>query len=327
MKRPWLAPLVPLYAAGTALRARMQTARQLAWPVISVGNLSTGGAGKTPLTIALARALTARDVHVDVLSRGYGRASSEPARVDPEGSAAAYGDEPLLVARAAQVPVYVAPRRYGAGLLAETDYAGRQNIEPGRGMCVHLLDDGFQHRRLARATDVVLLRDADLDDGLLPAGNLREPLSALERATVVAVMAEELRAQAYIRSSRLIWRLHRRMVIPKVDGPVAAFCGIARPEQFFAGLEQAGIVLVMRKALRDHHPYTSADIEHLLASARSVGAAAFITTEKDAVRLGSLAAQFPADLPLLTAGLTIQIEDEAAVMDWLVARLSVRATA
>ena len=124
--RTWFVPLVPLYrlaltARELGLRSGLQPVRHLAWPVVSIGNLSTGGAGKTPLTIALAQALTRRGVHVDVLSRGYGRHSRAAARVDPNGSAEEYGDEPLEIARAAGVPVYVAAQRYEAGVLAERD--------------------------------------------------------------------------------------------------------------------------------------------------------------------------------------------------------------
>src|SRR5579883_3394560 len=103
MKRPWLAPLSPLYRAGLAWRALRfrrgwEPVHRLRWPVISIGNLSTGGSGKTPLTITLAKLLKARGVHVDVLSRGYGRSGSTPLRVDPRGTAEEYGDEPLLIA-------------------------------------------------------------------------------------------------------------------------------------------------------------------------------------------------------------------------------------
>ncbi len=127
--RPWLAPLVPLYRfgialRGLALRSGFEEVRKLGAPVVSIGNLSTGGAGKTPLTIALPRALTARGVHIDVLSRGYGRTGKAIARVDPNGTAEDFGDEPLVIAREACVPVYVAAQRYQAGLLAEHDFSG-----------------------------------------------------------------------------------------------------------------------------------------------------------------------------------------------------------
>ena len=125
MKRPLLAPLIPLYGAGVALREwRLQLGwekvRRLRSPVISIGNLSTGGSGKTPFTIALAKLLVSKSFHVDVLSRGYGRRSATPLQVLPEGSVDDFGDEPLLIAREAAIPVYVARERYDAGSLAES---------------------------------------------------------------------------------------------------------------------------------------------------------------------------------------------------------------
>ena len=125
MKRPLLLPLVPLYAAGLALREMRlehgwEKVRILWYPVISVGNLSTGGSGKTPLVIALAQLLGREGLRVDVLSRGYGRESRDAARVRSDGSAEEFGDEPLLIARRAGVPVWVAAERYEAGSLRIT---------------------------------------------------------------------------------------------------------------------------------------------------------------------------------------------------------------
>jgi tetraacyldisaccharide 4'-kinase len=195
--RPWLWPLVPAYQLGLALRefqlrAGLKPVRQLRWPVVSVGNLSAGGAGKTPLTIALAKALMARGVQVDVLSRGYGRRSTLPVLVDSHGTADEFGDEPLVIAREAQVPVYVAAERYVAGLLAE------RNALSGVGL--HLLDDGFQHRQLHRDVDILLLSSEDLTDHLLPAGNLREALRAAARADVIAIPADEPEVAEWVKS-------------------------------------------------------------------------------------------------------------------------------
>jgi tetraacyldisaccharide 4'-kinase len=320
LKRSWLAPFTPLYAAGVALRnlrieRGWEPVRRLRFPVVSIGNLSTGGAGKTPLTIALAKALVQRGFHADVLSRGYGRRSPFPARVDPAGTAEDFGDEPLLIAREAGVPVYVAAQRYQAGKLAEAD-------NPTVPLpAVHLLDDGFQHRQLHRDVDILLLNRRDWRDTLLPAGNLREPLKAAHRATVIAVPCEDPKLEAELRAWGWlgpVWRLRRTMEIPPIDGPAAAFCGIARPEQFFQGLEFAGVRLALRRAFPDHHRYTAADLDHLAKSARQAGATALITTEKDLARLGKLAAT----LPLKAARLRIEIEDEAAALDFLAQRLT-----
>jgi tetraacyldisaccharide 4'-kinase len=111
------------------------------------------------------------------------------------------------------------------------------------------------------------------------------------------------------------------MEVPPVDAPVLAFCGIARPQQFFAGLEAAGLRLARQVAFRDHHPYTTSDFDRLQASARAAGASALVTTAKDQVRLTSLIAALPPDPPLLTAGLRIEMEQESAVLDWLITRL------
>lgn len=333
MKRPWLAPLVPLYATGVAWRARRfasggRSIQRLKWPVISIGNLSTGGAGKTPLAIALARLLTQRGIHVDVLSRGYGRGSAVPARVDVQGEAELFGDEPLLIARAAGVPVYVAPQRYDAGLIAEHD-AGKNHPGPhdspgNQNLRAHILDDGFQHRQLHRDVDVLLLNREDLNDTLLPAGNLREGLHAAQRASVLSIPADDPALEDELRKRGWggpVWRLRRRMTIPEFDGLVFAFCGIARPTQFFAGLEAGGLKLAACKSFRDHYNYTEHVVEWLVEQARAFKAVALLTTEKDAVRLGNLASAFPPDLPLKTSGLTVEIENESAALEWLLGQL------
>jgi tetraacyldisaccharide 4'-kinase len=358
--------LVPLYRLALGARARslrtgLQSVRRLRSPVLSIGSLSAGGAGKTPLTIALARALTARGFSIDVLSRGHGRLSREAARVDTSGTADDFGDEPLEIARAAAVPVYVAAQRYDAGLLAEraaeqaiqsldrnsagrdstsresaSGRAGGRGFSPGKMQPtdkgalapegsftnIHLLDDGFQHRQLHRDIDIVLLSRHDLDDRLLPAGNLREPLRALRRATILAVPAEDANLAGELHWEGPVWRLRRKMEIPSLDGPIVAFCGIARPEQFFAGLQNAGAHLAAQITFPDHRRYTPADLARLMATAQSAGAAAFLTTEKDRMRLGNLATQLTKKLPLATAGLAIEIEGEEAAISALLENLT-----
>jgi tetraacyldisaccharide 4'-kinase len=355
MTRPWLALLTPLYTAGVALRnLRLRTGlepiRRLRSPVISIGNLSTGGSGKTPLTIALAKALTRRGFQVDVLSRGYGRQSRLPASVDPDGTVEEFGDEPLLIAREAGVPVYVAAQRYQAGLLAESAEAslvgrgfspGAMAAEPTRALApegtlpgdsefinsltFHILDDGFQHRQLHRDVDILLLNAEDWADSLLPAGNLREPLKALRRATIIAIPADQPTLEADLRNYGYqgpLWTLHRKMEVPAVTGPVAAFCGIARPEQFFQGIESQGIKIAARSAFPDHHCYTTADLARLTTAAQQAGATALLTTEKDAVRLGKLGARLPSSLPLKTVRLHVEIESEDQAIEWLTTRLA-----
>jgi len=334
--RPLLWPLVPVYQLAVALRevqlrSGMRPVQRLRWPVVSIGNLSTGGSGKTPLTIALAKALAACGLHVDVLSRGYGRRSALPLLVDVGGTTETFGDEPLVIAREACIPVYVAAARYEAGLMAETEGAEKQGArEQGsettsqqvsksasQRASIHLLDDGFQHRQLHRDVDILLLSRSDLNDHLLPAGNLREALRAAERADVIAIPADDPELEAEIRSrgwQAAIWRLRRRMEVPRVEGTAAAFCGIAQPEQFFAGIEAAGVTVAARIPFADHHRYSQSDLKRAVTEAQKAGAAALLTTEKDRVRLGALAATLSASLPLQTVALRIEIEDEAVVV-------------
>lgn len=336
MKRPLLMPLVPLYRAGLALRDwRLQRGsepvRHLQWPVISIGNLSTGGTGKTPLAIALAKLLVSLGFHVDVLSRGYGRASHLPCRVDPTGTAAEFGDEPLLIARASGVPVYVAAQRYQAGLLAEAEAGNEVTTQLDAGVghiaSVHILDDGFQHRQLYRDVNILLMNREDWRDTLLPAGNLREDLPAVKRADVLVIPAQDAAFERDIAAwgwKGPLWRLHRRMEVPPTEGSVFAFCGIARPGQFFTGLTSAGLTVAGRKAFRDHYDYTKQVAGWLLEQAQAVGARALVTTEKDAVRMGQLASVFPVNLPLTTARLRMEFEDESAAIDSLLKRLRSR---
>jgi tetraacyldisaccharide 4'-kinase len=324
---------VPVYRLALALRdvqlrTGLKAVRRLRRPVVSVGNLSAGGAGKTPLVIALAKALAARGVQVDVLSRGYGRRrrSTLPLLVELNGTAEKFGDEPLVIAREAQVPVFVAAERYEAGLLAEASRQISGSVSQRVG--VHLLDDGFQHRQLHRDVDILLLSREDLNDHLLPAGNLREALRAAERANVFAIPADEPEIAEWVKSrgwEKTVWRLRRRMDVPAIDGPVVAFCGIARPEQFFEGIERAGVRLAARFAFPDHHRYTAGDLERVAMAAQKAGAAALLTTEKDRVRLGALAQSLPASLPLMTVPLRIEIEDEGEAIDWLVRTMGDRA--
>jgi tetraacyldisaccharide 4'-kinase len=272
-------PLSAIFGAGVALRNALYDRgvlkiRKLARPVVSLGNLSVGGSGKTPLVIALGQLLQQQGITFDVLSRGYGRSSVEIAVVEAEGSPEQFGDEPLLIARKLQVPVIVGADRYQAGLLAEQRFDCK----------LHLLDDGFQHRRLHRDFDIVLLPAADLTGALLPVGRLREPLSSLRRADVVA--AESLDT---VGGARTIWKVNRELLLAPVLSPALAFCGIARPARFYAQLRSLGVKLADTASFPDHHRYTPSDIDRLLRLRGSCGANELITTEKDIVNLGSLA--------------------------------------
>ncbi|MBV8115339.1 MAG: tetraacyldisaccharide 4'-kinase [Silvibacterium sp.] len=303
-----LTPLVPLYA--TALAAKnlaydraLITPKRLQWPVVSIGNLSVGGAGKTPVVICLARLLQTAGHSVDVLSRGYGRSSDEVTRVDPDGPASRFGDEPLLIARTTGVPVYVGADRHAAGLLAE-----RSQPMPG----IHLLDDGFQHRRLARDVDIVVLHASDFDQHLLPAGRLREPLSALHRAGILILRAEDRHLEAELRRRSItapIWIQHRRLAMEPTARAVA-FCAIARPDEFFAALTDQE--LAATSAFRDHHTWSDTDLDALLQLRARHRAESFITTEKDFVRLTP--PQRARLAPLHVARLEVVFENEVVIM-------------
>lgn len=313
MIRPF-AYFVPPYAAAVGAKNAAYDRgwakpERLAWPVVSVGNLSVGGAGKTPLVIRLAQLLAAEGARFDVLSRGYGRHdTARVERVDPQGDAARFGDEPLLIARAAQAPVYVGASRYEAGLLAERGTGGRG---------IHLLDDGFQHRKLARDVDIVVLHATDFEETLLPAGRLREPVGSLRRASVVVLRAEDRALEAELRKRGFtapVWIQHRRLAMENVTRAVA-FCGIARPEEFFAALKAQGVELTATVALRDHQRYSNTDCDRLAAAVRESGVECLITTEKDAARLTrEQRERLEKTAPLRVARLEVSLENEAAVV-------------
>jgi tetraacyldisaccharide 4'-kinase len=308
-------PLTGLYGVATALRNTLfdqggLPSRLLEKPVISVGNLSVGGSGKTPFVIALGELLKARGVRFDVLSRGYRRKTRGVLVVEPDGVAADFGDEPLLIARRLGVPVIIGESRYEAGRLAEQKFQSQ----------LHILDDGFQHRSLARDFDIVLMTEHDFDDKLLPSGRLREPLSSLARADAV-VLPMGLAVNHSALRQKLIWRIERKLVLPKLTSAPIVFCGIARPEQFFAQVHGDGITAAAEISFRDHHAYNRKDRDKLLALRRKHSSDSFLTTEKDAVNLGPLRDDLE---PLAVAILTAIIDKSDDVMDAILARIAKR---
>ena len=250
-------------------------AHTLQGAVISIGNLSAGGSGKTPFVLLLGDLLKTRGVKFDVLSRGYGRKSQGVLLVDPSGLPAEFGDEPLLIARKLQTPVVVGEDRYAAGCFAESRFGSQ----------LHLLDDGFQHRALARDFDIVLVTPQDANDCLLPAGRLREPLTSLRRADAV-VLVSGASAESFPIEGKLTWRVRRGIAPHNVPPRPMVFCGIARPQQFALQLRAANIEPVAEAFYRDHHAYREQDIRELLALKQKSEAGGFVTTEKDAVNLG-----------------------------------------
>lgn len=314
MKRPWAAPLVPLYRAGVLAKNQLHTAgllpvKRLVSPVISVGSLSAGGAGKTPVVKMLAGLLARQGLRADVLSRGYRRVSEAVEEVDPNGSAERFGDEPLELAQAG-CRVFVGAERFAAGMLAESQVPGPD---------VYLLDDGFQHRRLARALDLVLVTLTDIYDSLLPAGDLREPLSSLARANVL-VLREEEAAEVQIKLLRLqnkqVWLLRRSLRL-SANAPTRPlmFCGIARPESFRTMLQERGVEPAACLFFSDHHRYTAADLQRLVDAARKAGANGFITTAKDRVKLTLGAINVLATVgPVSVAALQVDLLDEVLAL-------------
>jgi len=273
-------PLAALFGMTVAVRNRLYDRRllplqRLDGPVISIGNLSVGGTGKTPFLILLGELLKSRDIKFDVLSRGYGRRTRGVLPVDPAGSASDFGDEPLLIARRLGVNVVLGEERYEAGVYAERKF----------GTQLHLLDDGFQHRALARDFDIVLVTPEDARDRVLPAGRLREPVSSLRRADAI-VLTNGATAESFALRNKLVWRLRRGIIAKNVPSRPVAFCAVARPQIFLLQLRNAGIEPAAEAIFRDHHFYSENDIRELLKLKQTSEADGFVTTEKDAINLG-----------------------------------------
>lgn len=282
-----------------------QRQRRLARPVISVGNLSVGGTGKTPVVAAIAQWLVDAGERPSILSRGYGRADAVDGVVVVSDGAQVRagvdqsGDEPLMLAR--QVPgaaVCVSPERYLAGRLAEERL----------GCTVHVLDDGFQHIELARNLDVLVTTIGEIPNGrVMPMGRLREPIDAAARAHVLVVSDATAGA-----ASAEAWTLGISQscgAVRKLGDPVAiglktdttsaqaakilAVAGIANPERFTRSLRESGWTVVSELTFPDHHRYTAADLAAIEARMKAAGADAVFTTDKDAVRLEKLVPSIP----------------------------------
>jgi tetraacyldisaccharide 4'-kinase len=292
-----------LAARSASYRIGLLSTRGLPVPVISVGNLTVGGSGKTPLAEVVALALRDLGARPAVISRGYGRRSRGVRIVADRGGillgASEGGDEPVLLAeRLPGVPVVVGESRYEAGAVA-------------LGSCFAnalVLDDGFQHRTLAKDLEIVAIsgREPWGNVRLFPRGSLREPLSALKRANLVVVtnpttaavtqdVAHVLRRKgsratvlsgAYHPTS-IRWgdRAHAEAVFSLAGRRVLALAGLAAPVGFVATAEGLGAEVAGVAAFPDHHWYTTEDLVRVAARAREVGAEAVLTTEKDWIRL------------------------------------------
>lgn len=255
-------------------------------PVISVGNITVGGTGKTPLVILLAETFRNEGYRPIVLSRGYKRKSAGVVVVSKgQGPRVPWheaGDEPYLIARRAQgVSVVVGADRYAAGLVAEQQGLGD----------LFIMDDGFQHRRLFRNVDLVTIDPVEWTAGekLFPYGRWREPQEAIQRADAAIVQLTQadlpnLPIPAFGIETVLdgIYRGSEPVRLESLrNRSITAFAGIAKPHRFFTTLGKLGITPAQRVEFRDHHTYTRRDVENLDGEIQ-------ITTEKDAVKLEEL---------------------------------------
>ncbi|CAO3405967.1 tetraacyldisaccharide 4'-kinase [Azospirillum largimobile] len=297
-----LAPLGALYGLAGRRRIAGTVPQRVAAPVVCVGNLVAGGAGKTPVGLALIAALRARGVPVHALTRGHGGREAGPLQVDPARHAAAdVGDEALLLAGAA--PCWVARDRVAGA---------RRAVAAGAGTIV--MDDGFQNPALHKDLALIVADGAvGFGNGrLVPAGPLRERVAdGLARADALVILGEDRHGVAALAGGRPVlkaWLEPDPEAAARLAGrAVLAFAGIGRPEKFFATLEMLGARVVERAPFADHHPYRPAEVAALIDRAAAAGTVP-VTTAKDAVRL-------PPDLRGRVEVLPVSVrwEDEGAL--------------
>jgi tetraacyldisaccharide 4'-kinase len=320
-----LSPLSWLYGLAIRLRNRHydRPGKNLAArvPVLSVGNMTVGGTGKTPIVAWLAQRLMDEGRKPAIVSRGYGgRAGKGPLLVStgegPVRGPEECGDEPYLLAS----------RLPGVLVVAGSDRLAGASAAADLGVDVVILDDGFQHRRLARDLDIVLIDSHSTLDSerLLPAGALREPVSGLRRAGMIVLTRTaadkdyselESSIRRFNRSAPILLSRHRPAGLFDMRGAPAPyperavlFCGIGRPELFRRDIESLGIEVTLFRDYPDHHPYTSRDINELRRLASD--GATLITTEKDLARLGTAE-----DLPLAVLRIKIEVSGEEILLE------------
>jgi tetraacyldisaccharide 4'-kinase len=318
-----------VWLAGAAWKRRRQlrNRRTLPVPVISIGNLTMGGTGKTPCVLAISRMLEAAGRRSGILTRGYGRGTlhqnlvlAPGACIEPEHS----GDEPQIFIRAGVAPVGIGADRFATGTQLIAEF----------GVDTLLLDDGFQHWKLARDLDVVLIDALNpiAGGGVFPAGRLREPLSGIARANVVVITraessdlatAIEREVRRYNPSAPVfcssvhpeVWVEHRsERPVPLGElppGPAAAFCGLGNPESFRRTLERLGIELADWVEFGDHHRYRTAELTRLAHQFRAHGVTTLLTTEKDTINLCDGCDDLLAPMTLYWLRIGMKIEREA----------------
>jgi tetraacyldisaccharide 4'-kinase len=308
-----LAPLGALYGAAGALRVAayrsgLLPVARLRGPVISVGNLSVGGSGKTPVVARVAEILLEAGLPVAILSRGYGGSFAGDALIVSDGRAlladsAAAGDEPVMLAHALPAAVVaVGPKRDVVGRAVEATFGPR----------VHVLDDGFQHLRLFRDLDVLCLAPGDLEDRPVPAGRLREFASARTRADLV-LASDGVPPGALAFGRRPLGFFDLEGAARPAPARPWLVSAIARPERFHADVRAAAGALSGADTFRDHHRFSAAEWSAVDSKARAAGASALVTTAKDAVRL-------PAPLgalPVLVYRSVVTIAEEAVFRERL----------
>jgi tetraacyldisaccharide 4'-kinase len=304
--------------------------RKIDAPVISVGNLTMGGTGKTPCVLRLAELLREQGRQPGILTRGYGRNSPVSVLALPPGATVRTeesGDEPQIFLRARVAPVGIGADRYRSGMLLREKF----------GTDVMLLDDGFQHVRLARNFDVVLVDALNPFGGgeIFPLGRLREPVQALARADAIVITRSETSdlAPAIEREVRRwnprapifractepeFWVEHRtgrriRVGEIKLERP-GVFCGLGNPHAFHRTLDALCVQYVDCVEFEDHHRYRPRELKRIAEQFRRKGAMSLVTTEKDVVNLSESADDLLAPLPLYWLKIGMRIEGEAELV-------------
>jgi len=316
--RVLLTPLTWLWRVGNRLSS-LRTPRKLRTPVISIGALTMGGAGKSPVVAHLARKFRENKSNPAILTRGYKRASRDPAIVPRDAlvDRAITGDEAAIFIARGDAHLGIGADRYAVGRRME------DQLSPD----IFLLDDGFQHWRLARTHDIVLVDATDpLAGGVFPLGRLREPLKSLARAdTILLTRCEPGRDTSAI--ERLLARYNaqspvfrsRVIAVEWVGlngetwgdfGKAAAFCGLGDPRSFWRTLDELGMATVWRREFMDHHSYTARELQQMPAG----GIDTLLTTEKDAMNLPVNASQIVAPAKIFWLKIGIEIENEAALL-------------
>jgi len=333
-------PLAQCWKLGNFLKQRRaaRRSRALDRPVISVGGISMGGTGKTPFAEMLAKALRTRGLHPAILTRGYRRRSLDEyvlVRAGAQVSISYTGDEAQIYVRTGDAHVGIGSDRWEAG----------RKLEERFGTGAFVLDDGFQHRRLRRDLDIVLIDAFDPFPGrdVFPIGLLREPLTGLARAgAFVITRAESGRTYEGIR--RMLQRVNRRAPILTATveprgwvcendrtpaapplGPVVAFCGLANPDTFWNSLRQEGFDPVYTWRFGDHHHYRPHELRRLAYQAKELGAGALLTTEKDAMNLPENACALVAPLSIYWLKIAMVVREQEELMALIEAQCRVKA--